>query len=221
MAGPYIPTRDTDFNSWLANFSTLLTASPGTYGLLAADATTVAGVTSTWTAAYTLAIDPTTRTPVTVTAKDDAKINALAIVRPYSQLISANSGVLTADKVAIGVNARTNTPTPIGAPVTYPAITLQAGTFLQHIFRYHDSAAPATSRSKPPGVIQLQVYAAPSETVITDPAVLPLKAVATKVPVVIDWDSSNQGKTAYYAWRWITRTGLVGPWSPINTAIVM
>ena len=39
---PYIPARNANLIAWAANFSTLITASPGTYGLLAGDATAIA-----------------------------------------------------------------------------------------------------------------------------------------------------------------------------------
>lgn len=220
MPLPYIPTKDTDLDNWLANFSTLITASPGTYGLITADALAIAAAVTNWSAAYTAAINPPTRTPVSVAAKDVEKINVLAIARPYAQTISLNAGVAVDDKIAVGVNPRTSTPTPIPTPTSVPVISLISATFLQHLLRFRDEGAPATSRSKPFGVLQMQLFAAASTVLVTDPSILPLKAVATKVPVVVAWDSSDRGKTAYYAARWITRTGLAGPWSDILSIIV-
>lgn len=220
MAASYIPTKDADFNNWSSNFSSLITAGPGTYGLIAADATAIAAAYSAWSAAYTLAINPPTRTPVTVADKDVQRINALAIMRPYAQAISLNAGVLVDDKIAVGVNPRTNGPTPVSAPTSAPVLSLIGATFLQHLLRYRDEGAPSTSRAKPANVLQMQLYAAASTTIVTDPAVLPLKTVATKVPVTVQWESGDRGKTAYYAARWITRTGLVGPWSDISQIII-
>jgi hypothetical protein len=221
MATPYIPARDADFQNWANNFSTRITATPGTFGLISADAVAIAAAYATWNAAYLLAINPSTRTPVTVADKDTARINAQAIMRPYAQAISQNAGVTVDDKIDVGVNPRTNGPTPVAAPTSAPVLSLIAGTYLQHLLRYRDEGAPATSRAKPPNVLQIQIYAAASSVVVTDPAVLPLKAVATKVPVTIAWDSADRGKPAYYSSRWITRTGLVGPWSDLQSIIVV
>lgn len=221
MAGPYIPPKDSDFDDWLSNFSTKLTASPGTYGMLAADAVAVASIYTVWHTAYLVAIAPSTRTPVTVQNKDNQKIAALVLVRPYAITISLNQGVLSSDKLAIGVNPRTTGPTPVGPPTTLPVLSLISATHLIHLLRYRDQDAPSTSRAKPPNVTQIQIYGAVSATVVSDPATLPLKTIATKVPVQISWDSGDVGKTAYYAARWQTRRGLAGPWSVISAIVVM
>lgn len=220
MATNYIPTRDADLQNWADNFSTLLTASPGTYGLIAADASAVASAFLTWSLAYAAAVNPSTRTPVNVNAKDVARIGLLTMVRPYAVQISLNAGVLSADKIAIGVNPRTTGQTPVAAPTSAPILSLIGATFLQHLLRYKDEGAPSTSRAKPANVVQIQLYAAVSATLVSDPNVLPLKTATTKVPITVTWESSDRGKTAYYAARWITRRGLVGPWSDILPIIV-
>lgn len=212
---PYIPNRDTDFNDWSGNFSTLITASPGSYGLVAADAVAIAAATATWAAAYASAINPSTRTPTTVSAKNTAKINLLAIDRPYATTISANAGVSSGNKIALGVNPRTSVPAPITAPTTAPVLSLVSAPPLQHICRYRDETASPSVKSKPYGVVQIQIFANTSITAITDPALLDFKGVSTKSPFLVAWDSEDRGKQAYYAARWITRTGLVGPWSTV------
>lgn len=220
MASPYIPVRDADLNNWASNFSTSITASPGTYGLITADAVAIAASYTAWFAAYALAINPPTRTPVTVADKDAAKIGMLAIMRPYAQQVANNAGVDVSDKIALGVNPRTNTPTPIAAPTSVPILSLIAATYLQHTLRYRDEGAPSTSRAKPVNVIQIQIFGAASATVLSDPTALPLLTTATKVPVVVTWDSGARGKPAYYTSRWINRNGLVGPFADITSIIV-
>ncbi len=212
---PYIPPRDTDMASWSDNFSTLLTAAPGTYGLLASDALTVAAVVTPWLAAYALAINPSTRTPVSVAAKDDARTAMLAVVRQYAIQISLNAGVLTSDKIAIGVNPRVTDPVPIATPTTQPIVTIPSAASLTHVIRFRDETSSPTVKSKPYGVTQLQLYASASATAITDPTALAFKKVLTKAPSLIEWDPADAGKVAYYAGRWQTRTGKVGPWGPI------
>lgn len=215
MADSYIPARDGDFDAWFLNFSTKLTASPTTYGLIAADATAVAAAYTAWHAAYVAAITPASRTSVTVAAKDVQRTTQEGLVRTYAVQISLNSGVLAGSKVAIGVNPRTSTPTPVPTPTSAPVLSLESSNFLTTDLRYRDAAAPATSRSKPANVTQLQLFGATSAVVITDPTVLPLLQVYTKVPVRLGWDAADRGKTAYIAGRWQTRTGLVGPYSDI------
>lgn len=217
MAGSndYIPAPDADFDLWATNFSTLLTASPATYGLVAGDATAVAGVYNTWHTAYLAAINPATRTPVTVQAKDDARVAALAVIRPYAVQISLNAGVNASDKIAIGVNPRTSTPTPIPEPATAPVIAVIMATPLQHTLAYHDETQPETVKAKPNGVQFCEVHCVVSATAVIDQALIPIKKMVTKSPFTIDFDSADVGKSAYYAARWINANGLFGPWSAI------
>lgn len=214
---PYIPPRDVDLDTWSANFSTLLTASPATYGLTAADATAVAAVVASWHAAYLLVTSPTTKTATTVSAKNVARILMLATVRPYSIQISLNAGVSPSNKVAIGVSPRTSVPVPIPAPVTAPSVTINTALPLQHVLRYRDELSSPTVKAKPYGAIGIQIFGAASATVISSPDSLLYLATDTKSPLLVTWDEAQKGKTAYYAARWVTRRGLVGPWSPIIT----
>lgn len=214
MQPPYIPTKKSLLMTWATNFGTLFTASPTTYGFTAADATTVAAANSTMQAAYTVANSPTTRSKPNVANMDAAIATYLATVRPYAVSISQNKGVSNDQKTAIGVTVRGTGPTPIQAPSTSPILTWIAGTPGQATIRYADQNTPA-SRKKPAGAIQVQICGAASATVVTDPTTLPQIAVATKNPVGLNLPSGSAGKVVYLAARWLTRTGLYGPWSSI------
>jgi hypothetical protein len=217
---PYIPSRNANFVAWLANFSTLLTASPSTYGLASGDATTVAAINTAVAAAYALITSGATKTAATVAAYNTEKVNALATIRPYAQLISLNAGVTTGNKIAIGVNPRTSVPIPITAPTTSPSITPVSTSTGGTILRFRDSTSSPSVKAKPYGVTQIQIYAMPSATVITDPTDLAFAEVATKSPLTLALGSTNAGKVAYFAARWQTRKGLLGPWSAIVSYVI-
>ena len=93
----YIPSTDAGLEAWALNFKTLLAASPTTYGLTAGNATSVTTVYTAWHSAYLAAADLPSRTKIQVQAKNTAKTNLLAIVRPFAQQIRANAAVLDAD----------------------------------------------------------------------------------------------------------------------------
>lgn len=217
---PYIPAKDADLANWSANFSTLITASPATYGLTSGDAAAIAAVQAAWAAAYALVTSPTTKTATTVQAKNAARVSLLDTERPYAVNISLNAGVSTGNKIALGLNPRTTTPTPITTPTTYPALTIVSALPLQHVVRYRDQMASPSVKSKPYGVVQIQIFATASATVITDPGLLKFRQATTKSPFLQTWETADVGKPAYYAARWVTRTGLVGPWSPIVSFVV-
>ena len=139
----------------------------------------------------------------------------LQVVRPYSQQIALNAGVASADKIALGLNPRTSTPSPVSAPVTNPVLVFQSAGNLSVILRYRDSASGVSVKAKPYGVISCEIYAAVSATPVVDPTVLAHVASATKTPLTIVRAPADAGRQLYVAARWKTRTGLVSPWSPI------
>ena len=210
----YIPLKDSLCKDWLSNFASRITASPSTYGLTAGEATTIQNAYNAFASAYTIAIDPSTRTKSTVADKDAMKAAALAIVRPYAQLVRRNAGVDNQSKLDLGLTIVDTTKTPIPAPQTSPILSVIAATPLQFTLRYVDQNTP-TKRAKPTGVIFLELMAQTSATAITDPATIAFKQLSTANPVAVNWQQADVGKTAYMAARWVTRRGLLGPWSNI------
>jgi hypothetical protein len=212
---PYIPTKDALLANWALNFTTLLTAAPTTYGQTAAVASACAATEVLWAAAYALVTSSSTKTKATVAAKNIARTNMLAIIRPVAQQISLNAGVTSGNKTAIGVNPRTSTPAPITAPTTYPVLSVTQSLALTHVISYRDQLASPSVKSKPYGVVQMYLYGLPSTTTVTDPTTMPFLGGKTKTPLSQSWPSADKGMTIYYAARWATRSGLLGPWSPI------
>lgn len=219
MYAVYIPQTDAGFDDWLSNFSVKITAAPATYGLVAGDATAIAAQFTAWHAAYVAAITPATRTSVTVAAKDSARSTALAVVRPYAQQISVNSGVLPSNKVAVGVNPRTTIPAPVPVPSSSPVMSIDAIGVLTMDVRFQDPDAPM-SRAKPFGATAVQVAVNVGVAAITDPALASFYAAFTKIPMRIDFQSGNAGKVATFFARWQNRKGEVGPWSsPVSANV--
>lgn len=219
MAAPYIPPKDADLLAWGDNFADLITASPATYGLSAPDAVTVQGAQDDFAAALALATNPTTRTEVTVAAKNTAKLAAIGIFRTYASQIRLNPGVMNSDKLALGLNLPNNTPAPIPAPTTVPLLTFIGATPGQHTLRFADQDTP-DSRGKPQNVIGMQLFMAVDTTAKTDPADCSFYVQATKNPFAVTFGAGDAGKIATYFGRWVTRKGLVGPWSARMTATV-
>lgn len=219
MATGFLPAKDADFDAWANNFQTLIAAAPATYGLVAADATAITSEYTTWHAAYILVLSPGTKTKTTVNSKNTARNAATVVFRSYAAQIRANLGVSDANKIALGVPPRDPSNTPVPPPATFPVITVLNSTSLQTNIQIRDTLTP-TSRAKPAGVEQYELYAVTSATAITNPAVIPYRRVATITPFPIPWQSTDAGKTAYIAARWTNRKGDVGPWSAIVPVIV-
>ena len=216
---PYIPTKQSLFDAWLLNFSTLITANPNLYGLVSGDATNISTDYTNWHAAYLLVTSPTTKSPSNVSAKNTQYSSIIAAIRAYAQQISNNPGVTSANKIALGLNPKTSLPTPVTAPTTNPVLTIQSQSAGQVILRYRDSAASVSVKSKPYGVTQLRLLAKSSATPITDPTQLVFVASLTKSPSVVSLAAFTPGSVVYFAAQWATRKGLVSGYSPIIAVV--
>lgn len=212
MATPYIPARDADYDQWLANFSTVISANPATYGLASADATAIATAFANWHAAYLLVTQPSTKTASTVAAKDVQKASSLIVARGYAQIIQSNAGVSNSAKATAGLTVRATGRTPIPAPATSPILGLVGGTPGESTLKYADTSTP-TTKAKPFGALQLELWEqiAPTGTPSIDSA--SFIGLYTKTPFAVDTPTGDAGKVGVFWGRWTTRTGLVGPWS--------
>ena len=221
---PYIPPRDALFDTWLANFDAEAALNGPTYNFDVAEVAAIAGVNTTWQAAYALAITPATRTAPTVAAKDVARASAEAVVRPLAVRASQDSSIADIDKVTLGVTVPSLVPTPIPAPLIAPVINLNAATLLEMNLGY--SAAGAVGKSKPFGSIGMEVYRAIGVVAATDPTQATFNGIVTKSPFQQSFLAADQGKICTFFTRFNTRSGpggnsQPGPWSNVlNVNIV-
>jgi hypothetical protein len=204
----YIPQSDAEFNDWSLNFSAKLTASPGTYGLVAADAVAVAASLAVWSPAYAAATAPASRTPVTIAAKTSARAALTALARPLAVKVSLNPSVSSANKIALGVTARSGVRTPITAPTVSPALTLLSATPGQLNISYADPSTPDT-KAVPDGCAGVELFVA-----FGNGQSLPVTSAsyvgrATKTPTSVS-TAGQSGKTVTLYGRFVTRSGSGG-----------
>lgn len=212
MSTPYIPAKDADFSNWSANFATVIAANPANFGLVTADATAISAADSAFQAAYNLAINPATRTSVTVAAKDVQKASTLITERTYAQIIQNNAGVSDGNKTAAGLTVRKTSRTPIPAPGTAAILGYIGSTPGVTTLNYKDTSTP-TTKGKPFGALQLEIW---YDVPTTGSPVLGSAAFGglfTKSPLAFTNPAGSAGKTIGFWARWVTRRGLVGPWS--------
>lgn len=225
MATNYVPTTDATLGPWLENAATLATAAPGDFGLVAGDAVILTAQSDAWAAAYAPTTSPSTRTPATISNKDAVKASVLATVRPYFVAVSLNAAVTDENKTAFGCTVRKTVPTPVPPPTTRPVISVTGATPGVLQMRYADSELP-TGKSKPAGVIGVDIWTAAGTVYATSVAQAGYKETYTKSPFNITFDPSLSGKLVSIWARYRTRGGAggqvaYGPWSDqLNTVIV-
>tara|TARA_R110002153_G_scaffold59699_2_gene162720 strand:- start:820 stop:1512 length:693 start_codon:yes stop_codon:yes gene_type:complete len=221
----YIPTSDAGFNSWITNFATLLTADPTAVGETAGTAVVMQADADAWTATYTAASDPITRTSPAVAAKDNARFAAQNTARPIAMRINANIAVTDQQRSDYGLTIRKTIPTPIPAPTSFPQLTLRKATPLQHTMGYTDSDL-GTGKAKPFGVVGVQIYRAVGTVEATDPGQAFYNETVTKAPFTSNFGGDDVGKVCTYFARYVTKAGpagkaQVGPWSAAVNVFVI
>jgi hypothetical protein len=222
----YLPSKDSDLDLFCQNFDTKITATPTAYGLVAGDATAFHTLRLAFTNALITASASSTRTKDTVAAKNLARFNMTVSIRALANRIQAYASITSTLLAGLGLTVRDHTPSPITAPSTAPIVTPLTSAGGRINFRFADTDTPA-SKSKPPGVTQLQLWAKVGTTPPASIADCNLVGVYTKNSegpgsrqVSVGFTGADTGKTAYLIGRWQTRRGLVGPSSAIASMTI-
>lgn len=226
MSAPYIPTTDTDLQLWALNFSTKITASPTTYGLVSGQATAFAALYSAYNTALTIANTPATRTKSTVATKNTNKAAMVFSARSLAVIVQAYPSITPTLLTDLGLTIRKTTPTPIGPPTTKPIITPMTSTADAIYFRFSDETTP-DSRSRPFGSLGLELFVKVGDTPpvsIADCDLLGLYTKNTYGPgtrsCLAQFSGAQEGETAHFLARWYNRRGEVGPVSTLASHVI-
>lgn len=215
----YIPRKDETLKFFLENFANLISQDPAKYGLSEGDSQVISDQSEAFSNALSLVMSGATRTPGLVAQKDAIRASAIGSIRVYAMLIKANQSVSNQDKVNLGLHVDDTTPTPIPAPTSSPLLAIVNGFSGEHQIRYADENTP-TLRRKPYGAVSMQLNMHVGPMPIVNPYQATMVGLFTKQPILVPHNPANSTKTATYFSRWVTRTGLFGPWS-LPTAMVI
>jgi len=149
-----------------ANFASLITATPTVFGLTAAQATAYGVVNTAYATAYAAAIDPSTRTPVTVSAKNTARKNLRNEAKLFAKIVEATLTVTDSQLLSLGLTPRT-APAPVPVPSDGPSLRVVSVSGFIVKIRLGD-AASGSKRGKPPGVSGAAVFSHVGETAPLD-----------------------------------------------------
>lgn len=210
----FIPQQDAEFADWSANFESGIDTEFATYGLTSGQATAYTALDTAFQAAYLLAINPATRTPVTVANKDTTKAAAIANARVLASIVNAFPATTNGMRLTLGLTPRGSGPTPIPAPTTKPVPIVVGYNPLGHVLQIRDESTP-TSRAKPAGTISCQVWAKIGPVAPVSLAECEMVGVYTKPFLSLTFASPAGGQKIFYLCRWQTRRGLTGPLSDV------
>lgn len=216
--GDFIPATDLGLRQWATNYVALVTATPGAYGLVAADATAAGTAATQYATALTLSSDPNTRTAVTVQAKDTARNQLVTLVRSQVTRVQAYPPLTPAQAQSLGITVRSTIRTQVPPPSTRPilAITKTEGGVMT--LRVSDELAP-DSRKMPPGVIGVQVFAQTGSVPPISTRACEFLGMFGRGVIALDVSSYDVGDTVYLLARWQNRRGQTGPQSVVVSQI--
>jgi hypothetical protein len=205
-----VPTKDSLLLNWATNFNTRGTASPVTFGLVAAQMTAFTAVYTPFVTAYNASNMPGSRSKSLTSAKDDAKAALLIEARALYALISANTTVSNANKDLIGVTVRSG-PTPIPAPANPPALDIVSVSGRTVKIRLHDSTN-ASKRGKPAGVKGAAVFSYVGTSAPTDPSQWKFEGNTTLTLFIVAFpESVAPGALVWLTAQWFNERAQSGP----------
>src|SRR5687768_2268998 len=155
-----VPKKDADLLAWGDNFGTRISASPVTYGLTAAQATSFDAKYSAFQTAYNsllAAREAGTRSESQTATKDGAKAELTQTARELYGFVQDSLTVTNAQKIELGVVVRDVEPSPIPPPSSDPGIEIVSTVGRTVKIRLKDKTTTGR-RGRPLGVIGASVF---------------------------------------------------------------
>lgn len=152
MPRHWIPSKEAELITLSSDFSTAINSDPTAYGLDLTIAGDFATLNTAWVNAYNAAVNPTTRGPLTIQLKNDAKEAMLAQLRALGMQIQNRVATTNEQRITLGLTVPDPDPSPVPIPDTKPGIEIVRVSARTVTLRLKDVGNP-DRRGKPDGVI--------------------------------------------------------------------
>jgi hypothetical protein len=124
MGQSFLPSRDAELVVWSNHFAQLIQTNAAVYGLTTAQATAFVTLNTAWVNAYATSQADNTRTPSSIIAKDQAKVNMIASARDLAGIIQKFPGTTNQMRSDLGLNVP-KARSPIPPPATSPTMEIK------------------------------------------------------------------------------------------------
>lgn len=219
MSNDFIPTSDADLIAWVNNFLANANANLATFGITAADLTTVQDAAANFETDFAANNAAQASAQGARQKKDDSRSALVALLRPLVRQLQARAAVKDSDRQALGLNVKSSTRTAAAAPTTRPVATVDTSQRLRHVISFVDEQTPG-SRAKPAGTMGCEIWVKVGPTPPVDASECRYLATDTATPYTAEYDGADGGKIAHYMLRWINTRGERGPWSQTVSATI-
>jgi hypothetical protein len=218
MARNFYFGKDADIVAGSANFASLIATGFASYGLTNAQATAFGTLNTALQSSYSAAINPSTRTPVSVEAKTLAIKSMRASAINLAKIVYSTASVNDSQLVALGLLPR-STRTPVPPPASAPDIDVVSVGGNTVKIRLHP--AGSTRRGKPAGVSGASVFSFVGASAPTDESDWKFEGNASRTSLsVIFPGSTAPGARVWFTAFWFNERKQRGPAAtPVGTNI--
>ncbi len=215
----FIPPPDPAFNNWQDTFLTFVTGNRAALGVSTGDLTALTAAQTDWTDKYATHQATQAQALSDRQAKDDARAAYVTLIRAAVGQMQKNPAVTDAQRQSMQITVADQIHTPAAVPSSKPVGKIDTSQRLRHIIEFRDEGTP-TSRAKPAGVAACEVWLFIGTAAPAGPDAMHLQAVDKTSPYIMEFDSADAGKTAWWALRWVNTRGEHGPWSATVSATI-
>ncbi|MDR3267938.1 MAG: hypothetical protein LBT83_02580 [Tannerella sp.] len=165
-------------------------------------------------------IDPATRTPMKITALEEAEKAFIPVYRQlYTGVLKNNPLVTDIDLVAMGMPKR---PDGHREPVPAPTDVLEIVTKTPSpgVVEFYFRVAGETGHAKPYGIQGYELRGGTLDEAPVNWSQLPLSYFSTTSPLHLTFEGEQRGRHFYFAARMENNRGVKGDWSEIESVII-
>lgn len=204
--------KQADLVTGSANFASLIATGFASYGLTTGQATAFGTLNTALQSAWLAAIEPTTRTRVTIAAKNLAIRNMRASAVLLAKIIYATATVTDGQLVGLGLLPRSSR-VPVPAPTTAPVV--EVGTVSGRLVHVRIHSSDSERRGMEAGAKGANMYSFVGAAPPTDPREYHFEGMTTRtITEIVFPNSVASGATVWLSACWVSARGATGPSSP-------
>jgi hypothetical protein len=215
----FIPQADNKFVVWLKTLVNYLSEKYSEWSIPKEEILNLDTLKSDFEAALEVSENPSSRTKVTIQAKNDARKavenRTRILLKAY---VTYNLAVTDSDRDAMGLPIHKSSRTPVPVPHTVPEAEVRLPS--PAVVEIHFRDSESEHKAKPAGVHGAEIAWAILDVPPVDWKELIRSSFDTHTPLRLTFEGSDRGKTLYFALRWENTRGEKGPWSEILSAII-
>ena len=208
-----VPLKNSLLRPFADNFSTRISATPVPFGFSAGQATTLAGLVTSFTTAYdamTVARSAGERSTSLTAATKSAKAALLPVLRGYYEMAQGNPAVTDANKELLGITLRA-LPSKSSAPAFAPTLKVLSKDDRTIRLGLGDAAEP-DRKGRPVGTAGASVFSFIGSAPPADLTEWVFQGNTGRTTVEINFDPSvPNGSTVYVTAFWFNGAKQSGP----------